>query len=306
MFEWIHRRTKNRQQSIFVCGLVGILINIAIATVKILFGLLSHTVAITADGVNNFFDATSAVVASISAKVSAKEADAEHPYGHGRVEYIAALIIAFVIVTVGFELLKTSISSFFDDERSAFGLFEAVMMTLAVLVKVWIIKYNKDVDRRYDSSVCRAVAQDARNDVYSGLIILLCLTLDYAFGHSFEAVGGVLLSAYIMQSGYRIAKDMIGILLGTSPGGELQDRMESILKSDKRIFHVHNWRMHDYGTDRIFCSVNVCMRGDETLLEAHDLIDALESRILEETGVVVSIHIDPYESEDKISGAHGE
>ncbi|MDO4754112.1 MAG: cation diffusion facilitator family transporter, partial [Bacillota bacterium] len=243
--------------------------------------------------INNFFDAATSVVATVSAKISAKEADAEHPYGHGRAEYISALMISFLIVVVGFELLKTSISCLFYGERGLFGYVEIGFMILAVIVKVWIIKYNTYIDRKFDSAVNRAVAQDAKNDVFSGLMILLCLFLEWSTGYRFEVLGGILLSLYVIFSGYRIAKDMVGILLGTSPTAQMLEKMETILSANERIHRVHNWKMHEYGPGRRYCSVNVCMRGSETLFEAHELIDSLERQVLDETGVEITIHIDP-------------
>lgn len=288
---------QNRDKSIFVSGLIGIILNVLLAGGKILLGLLSHSISITADGINNFFDATSAIVATISAKISSKAADAEHPYGHGRAEYISALIIAFIIVLVGFELLKSSISALFGERKSAFGTLEIGFMIFAVIVKVWIIKYNTYIDKRFDSPINRAVAEDSRNDVYSGLLILFCLFLEVFLDYPFEVVGGVILSIYIISSGYKIAKDMVGILLGSSPTEEMLTRLEVILSESDRIYRVHNWRMHEYGPGRQYCSVNVCMRGDETLYDAHELIDRLEKRVLDETSVEITIHIDPIDCE---------
>lgn len=288
---------QNRDKSIFVSGLVGIVLNIFLAGGKILLGLLSHSISITADGINNFFDAASAIVATVSAKISAKEADAEHPYGHGRAEYISAMIIAFIIVLVGFELLKSSLSAFFCERQSAFGTTEIGFMIFAVIVKVWIIKYNTYIDKRFDSPINRAVAEDSRNDVYSSLLILSCLFLELFFDYPFEILGGVILSVYIISSGYKIAKDMIGILLGSSPTKDMLERLEAILSESDRVYRVHNWRMHEYGPGRRYCSVNVCMRGEETLYDAHELIDRLEKRVLDETGVEITIHIDPIECE---------
>lgn len=279
-------------------GVIGILINAFLATIKIILGVLSKSIAMTADGVNNFFDATSSVVITVSSRVSVKEADAEHPYGHGRAEYIASLVIAFIIVLVGFELLKSSLVSLLGKESSTFGVTEMAWMAIAVIVKIWIVQYNIYVYKKYDSSVNRAVAQDAKNDVYGGLLIFLCFLLEKGTGYRFEAIGGMLLSGYIMFSGYHIAKDMVGILLGTSPTEETLKMLESILYSDDRIYSVHNWRMHDYGPGRHYCSVNVSMLGRETLHEAHALIDDLEQRVKRETGIEMTIHIDPVEADD--------
>lgn len=276
-----------------MCGIIGISLNLLLSVVKIVTGVFSHSVSITADGVNNLFDATSSAIQSVSAKVSAKEADAEHPYGHGRFEYISALLISFIIVLVGFELLKNSVHSLFRGREGHFGAFEIGMMTLAVLVKIWIIKYNRYIDRNYNSTVSRAVAQDALNDVYSGLLILLCLVVERLSGYRFEVVGGLILSGYIMLSGYKMARDMVGILLGTIPSDELRETMERIIRNHERIYSVHNWRMHDYGVERLYCSVNVSMKGTETLLEAHTLIDRVETEVRDATGVELTIHIDP-------------
>lgn len=295
LLDKVTNKEESRERGIFVSGLIGIVINTIFSAVKIVMGAVSGSIAISADGVNNLFDASSAVIASISAKVSAKKADKEHPYGHGRFEYISALVIGLIIVLVGVELMKRSFVAIRSGERGSFGAAEIVIMTVSVVVKMWIVGYNKFVDKKYDSAVNVAVAVDAKNDVAGSLLILACLVIEMNWGHAVEPFGGLVLSGYVMFSGYGVLRDMVNKLLGTEPTSELKKEMERILRSDDRIKDVTHWHMHEYGVGEIYATVDVSMRADKTLKEAHDVIDVFEKQVQSELGVHLTIHVDPIE-----------
>lgn len=286
-----------REKAIFKSGIVGIVVNFLLAGVKILLGLGAGVVSLTADGVNNFFDAASSIVAVVSARASAKEADEEHPFGHGRAEYVSALIVAFIIVIVGFELAKASFGRLISGRVPVIGFLEISVMAVAVVVKLVMIIYNRRLEVLFDSHVNRAVASDSLNDALGGVIIIIAFIGMRWISFPLEALAGMILSGYIMYSGYSIAKDMVAMLLGKGPSREILDGIYKIIETEPMVEGVHDCHIHDYGIGGHTGSLHVEIDSRWSLVEAHNAIDSLEEKIMEELSVLVTIHIDPIERE---------
>lgn len=289
---------KARESYTLLAGIVGIFCNALMFVSKLVIGILTQSIAIIGDAINNFSDVSSSLVAVLSAKVSSKEADENHPFGHGRFEYIASLIIAFIIVLVGFEVLKRSVGKIIAPANPEFSVWGLAIMIGALLLKLWMFQFNRYVGKRFDSPVNFAVAADSMNDVLGTAAIVLSIALGPFTLLPLDGIAGVIVSLYIMYSGYRMGREMIDHLMGTAPSPETVAQMIGILRSDSRILDVHHCKMHDYGVGQIVCSVHVDMDETQSFVQAHDVIDRLEQRVQREMGIDLVIHIDPVRCTD--------
>lgn len=293
MFKFLEKRYKKKEEIILISGILGIVLNSILSAFKIVIGILSNSIAITADGFNNFFDVTSSVVAVVSAKFSSKKADDNHPFGHGRFEYISALVIAFIIVIAGFEILRKSYDKLFVAVETQYGLLEIILMGLAVVVKIWMVRYNRYIAKKYSSHVNAAVASDSRNDALSGIAIFICLLFGRYVDYPLDAIAGLILSVYIMYSGYLIARDMMYVLLGAKPSDELVEQIKRVLASEEMIKNVHDIYVHDYGMGHAHCTAHVGIPSHVSLIDAHTAVDQLEKKVKAEIGVDITLHVDP-------------
>lgn len=293
MFKLLEKCCTKKEDVILVSGILGIVLNSLLSAIKITFGWFSNSIAITADGFNNFFDVTASLVAVISAKFSAKKADDNHPFGHGRFEYISALVIAFIIVIAGFEILRKSYDKLFLPVESQYGILEIIILAIAVVVKIWMVRYNRYIAKKYGSHVNAAVASDSLNDVFSGIAIFICLLLGLYVNFPLDAIAGLILSVYIMYSGYLIARDMMYVLLGAKPSDELVEQIKRILASEEMIKNVHDIYVHDYGMGHAHCTAHVGILSHVSLIDAHNAVDRLEKKVKAEIGVDITLHVDP-------------
>lgn len=287
-----------RRRAIFLSGIVGTILNIILAAAKLSAGMIIGSISITADGVNNLFDSVSSVMASVSAKVSVKEPDEEHPYGHGRFEYIAALIVSFVVVVVGFEILQESIARLFGKSPSVQTIWGAVLMAASVLVKIWMVVYNKALAKKYDSPVNSAIATDSFGDAIAGIVITQSLAIMYFVDLPLDAISGIVLAVYIMYSGYQIAREMIAELMGTTAAPEVLEKIEKIILADPDVLGMHDCYIHNYGSDVSVGSVHVEIDSRQDLVSAHETVDRLEEMIMEKFGIEITMHIDPVTADE--------
>lgn len=282
-----------RKKYSYLSGILGIICNIILFIIKLVIGIITGSMAITADAFNNLSDTGSSIVTVIGTKLGSASADKEHPFGHGRYEYIASLIVSFIIVIVGFELLKSSFIKIISPQKISLSFLPAIILILTLIVKIWMFSYNRYMGKKINSNLLMAAAYDSRNDVLTTLAVIISAVVDSFIPFSIDGYSGTLISLYIMYSGYRISKDTIGIILGTQPDKALYDNINNIILENDIITGVHDLVIHDYGPGRIMASVHAEVPADCDIIKIHDIIDTAESRIEKELNVHTVIHMDP-------------
>lgn len=280
-------------------GILGIICNGFLFTVKLVIGLLMNSVAIISDAINNLSDMGSSLVVLIGAKLSNRRPDKEHPFGHGRLEYISALIVSFLIMIVGFELLRTSIEKIVVPEPVSMNWGLLAILCVSMLVKVWMFLYNRYIGEKINSSVQKAAAYDSINDVIAtGAVVLSAMAGHFLSGWPVDGVVGTGVSLLVMYTGFGIAKDTIGMLLGTPPAPELVQQLNDMIMEGEGIVGVHDLIIHDYGPGRVMASAHAEVPDDINIVRIHEIIDTVEQHIHEETGVTIVIHMDPISIND--------
>ena len=276
-----------------LCGAVGIFLNVLLFAGKFFAGTLSGSIAITADAFNNLSDAGSSVITLLGFRLGGQKPDPEHPFGHGRFEYISSLIVSFIILIVGFELLKTSADKVIHPDEMAFSIPLMCILAASVLVKLWMYSYYNYIAKTISSSVMKATARDSLNDVVSTSAVIAATILGQFLPFPTDGIIGVAVALFIMYGGFSMAKETIDLLLGTTPSPELVKQIESIAMTGKDIVGVHDLIVHDYGPGRVFASLHAEVPDDGNIIALHETIDMLERKILSETGVRTVIHMDP-------------
>lgn len=277
-----------------LCGIVGIFLNLLLFAGKFFAGLLSGSIAVTADAFNNLSDAGSSVVSLVSFRISEQKPDAKHPYGHGRIEYVAGLIISAVIIIMAYELIKDSVGKIIHPEETEWSVVVLVILIASILVKCYMAFYNARLGKRYDAAALRATAIDSLSDCVATTVVLLCTVLSHIFGWKIDGYAGVLVGGFILLAGIRAAKEVINPLLGEPPEKEYVDSIEQlVLAFDPAILGVHDLMVHDYGPGRRVISLHAEVPAEGNVLELHDIIDNLEHSLSKELGCVATIHMDP-------------
>lgn len=276
-----------------LAGIIGIICNMILFSTKLTIGFLMNSIAISSDAFNNLSDIGSSMVALIGAKLSGKDPDFEHPYGHGRFEYIASLIISFIIMLVGIELLKSSFDKVLNPEPITFNPILIAILVLSILIKVWMFSYNRYIGHKIDSGVNRATAADSLNDVIATSAVVLTTLIGHVFELYLDGYAGVVVSLLIIYAGFQIAKDTVNVLLGMSPSEEVVEAINTIIKGNSNIVGVHDLKVHDYGPGRTVASVHAELSDQTNLVKAHSIIDGLEKKIFKELGIDIVIHVDP-------------
>lgn len=274
-------------------GVVGIICNIFLFSVKLSSGLIMNSIGIISDAFNNLSDTGSSVISMLAVKLSNRRPDREHPFGHGRMEYIASLIVSFIIMIVGFQLLNTSYRKIVNPQPVEFNFVLIFLLSLSVLIKVWMYFYNRYIGRVISSSVNFATAMDSLNDVIATSAVILSTVAGHFLSVNIDGYIGCAVSLMVMYSGFGIARDTIGLLLGTQPGKEVVDKLESIILSGEGVVGVHDLIVHDYGPGRIFASAHAEVPDDIDIIKTHEVIDGIEQSVYEEMGITLVIHMDP-------------
>lgn len=283
-----------------LCGAVGIALNIILFIAKYFAGLLTSSIAITADAFNNLSDAGSSVITLIGFKISGKRDDDEHPFGHGRVEYIAGLIVSLAIIMMGFDLAKTSISKIIAPESVEFRLISVVILAISIVVKLYMCYYNRKISQKINSVAMKATATDSLSDVFATSAVLAAMLIAHFTGWNIDAWVGVLVSLMILWAGYCAARDTISPLLGNPPDPEFVRQVDTIVRSYKGIWGVHDLMVHDYGAGRIMISLHAEVPADGDLMHLHDLIDTIERRLKAELRCEAVIHMDPISTNNSL------
>lgn len=282
-----------------MAGMVGIVCNLALFAAKLAIGAISGSVSITADAVNNLSDASASIVTLIGFKLAEKPADAAHPYGHARFEYLSGLAVAVLIIVIGVELARGSIAKIFHPAPVSFSAALVVVLLLSILVKLWMAHFNKTVGRRIDSDTLAATAADSRNDVLTTSAVLLACVIGKATNLMIDGYAGLLVALFILWSGAGLVRETIDPLLGEAPNGELVKMVGREIMSYDKVLGLHDLMVHDYGPGRRFASVHVEMDSREDVLVCHEIIDNIERDFLERHNLHMVVHYDPIVTGDE-------
>lgn len=280
-------------------GAVGIALNALLALFKLIFGSAAHSIAVVADGVNNLFDAVSSIISLIGFKISGKPADKEHPFGHGRVEYVSALTLAFFILITGVELIKGSVDKFTNPEPTVFSVPAAVTLAVSIAAKLWLALFNRSIGRRIDSVAVNAVFADSIGDIAATSCSLIALIASGFTSLPVDAVMGIIVACFVIFTGIGIIRDTMGPLLGEPPGKETVDKLQKLVLSHDGIIGIHDIVLNSYGHSRVIGSLHAEVPADADLLTAHDMIDLIEREVREKLGIELSIHMDPIMVDDE-------
>ena len=302
-----YQNTKNasvREKYGYLGSATGIIINIILALSKYLIGTLTNSIAITADAINNFSDSVSCVITLISFKMANIKPDKEHPFGHGRIEYVAALIVGFIVELMGYELIKSSIEKIKNPESVVFSVPAVVVLLLSIGGKLWLAVFNRYLGKQIDSAAMSAVFTDCIGDITATSVTLIALVLSIFTDLPIDGYMGIVVSLFILYAGFGILKESIGIILGRPPSKELVDELVEFIMSHEEILGIHDLVIHSYGETRIFASIHTEIAADGDLIQAHDVIDTIEKNVMEKFGIELVIHMDPIVTNDETVEKH--
>jgi len=281
-----------------LAGKVGIATNFLLFLIKITVGTLFHSISITADAVNNLSDSGSSVVTLIGFKISGKPADADHPYGHARMEYISGLIVSFVIVILGFQLAQTSVDKIIHPQTAQFSWLTIIVLVVSILIKLWQCLFYRKVGMTIDSSALVATSFDSRNDILATTSVLIATVVTAITGFNLDGYMGVVVALFIMFSGGKLIMDTVSPLLGNAPSEELVRKIYKKIQSYDGIVGMHDLNVHNYGVGKRFASVHCEVSAEQDIMVSHDIIDNIERDFLKDMDIHMVIHLDPVITDD--------
>lgn len=282
-----------------LCAGFGILLNVMLSVLKFLAGVMSKSVALTADAMNNLSDAASSIVTLLGFKLGAKKADKNHPFGHGRLEYVAGLIIAGIILIMGFELALSSIRGILNPEKTEFSLIPAMIMIASILVKFYMYFYNHRTSKLISSPALDATAKDSLGDMISTAVAFASLVLGIWTDLPVDGIGGLIVSVFILNAGREAAQDTIDPLLGLPPEKEFVDGIEETVLAHEIVIGIHDLIVHDYGPGRRIISLHAEVPGNRNIFDIHDEIDVIEFELAQKFNCWATIHMDPIDTENQ-------
>ncbi|MBR2915385.1 MAG: cation transporter [Clostridia bacterium] len=282
-----------------LCGIVGICLNVLLFAIKFIAGTLSGAISIMADAFNNLSDAGTSVITLIGFKLSGSKPDSDHPFGHGRYEYITALMVAMLIMLMGFELATESISKIITPAQVEFSYITIIILGISVLIKLYMAFYNRAVHKKINSPSLSATAADSLSDCIATTVILGSMIISKVWDVNIDAWCGLAVSAFILYNGFKAAKETISPLLGQPPEKEFVDSIEAIVLSEECVHGIHDLVVHDYGPGRVMISLHAEVPADADMLETHDAIDNIERRLRQELNCEAVIHMDPILTDDE-------
>ena len=281
-------------------GWVGIVLNLFLSAIKLFVGTISGSIAITADALNNFSDAGSQVITLISFKMASKPADRDHPFGHTRIEYIASMIVSFLILMVGVELFRESARGIIDPSSDAvFSDLTLIILGISIVAKVWLFFFNRSVGKKIDSSVMIATAADSISDAGATAAVLASALVSRFFGIRTDAYMGLLVSILIFVAGFRILNETKNFLIGSAPDPEVIHNIEAVCKDYAEILGIHDMVVHNYGPNNTVASFHAEVDGSANVFDTHDVIETVERRLWEELKVRATVHRDPIVTDDE-------
>lgn len=276
-----------------LAGAAGIVTNLLLFTLKIIVGTLTGSISITADAVNNLSDSGSSIVTLIGFKISGKPADARHPYGHARMEYVSGLIVSIIIMFLGLELIQDSIHKIIYPQASRFSWITAAVLIVSILLKLWQCMFYRKLGRRISSDAILASSDDSRNDILATSGVLAAAVISYITGFDLDGYMGTAIALFIIISGIKLIYSTVSPLLGTAPSHEMVDSIYKKILSYDGVSGLHDLTVHNYGVSRYFASVHCEVPADQDIMVSHDIIDNIERDFLKDMGIHLVIHLDP-------------
>lgn len=290
---------QNRQKAGTVGSVTGLAVNILLAVMKILLGTITGSVAVTADGFNNLSDAGGSLVALVSVRLAQKPYDKDHPFGHGRIEYIGALGVGVLIVVFAVELFKSAVESIIHPEMPVFSVVAVICLIAGILFKLFLWRVYRYIGTEYDNPAMIAAGSDSLSDVMATSAVLIAIVIAMLFGINLDGYIGLLVALLVLKAGGGVLKDMIDRLLGGKPDKELGKKVIDMLLSYDGINGIHDFVLHDYGPGRCMASVHAEVDADCNIVEIHEVIDHAESDILKMLNIPICIHMDPIVTGDE-------
>lgn len=279
-------------------GIVGIFSNLFLFVIKLMIGTIVHSVSIQADGVNNLTDAGSNIISILSFHLANKPADKDHPFGHERTETIASLFVGILILVLGFETAKESISKVIHPGSIDFRIASVIILLISIIVKFWMYAYNKKLSKTYDSSLLEATALDSISDVCGTTAVLVSTLLSPVLHFNLDGYMGIVVSGIILYGAYGLLRDMINSLIGEAPDPELVHNIVDRIMAHPAILGVHDMMLHNYGPNKIFASAHVEVDSSKDIFETHDHIDNIEREVKENMNIDLVLHMDPVKVND--------
>ena len=291
--------TEVRTRYGMLASVVGIFCKVLLFSVKLAIGLILSSLAVTADAFNNLSDAASSIISFVGVKMAGKPADAEHPFGHGRIEYIAALIVSFLVIEVGFTFFKSSISKIMHPEEITFDPVPFIILILSILVKLWMAFFNNKLGKRIDSKVMLATAADSLGDVITTSATVISIVICHFTSINVDAIAGLIVSGIVIWSGVSIAKDTLEPLIGQRVPSELYQKITDMVESYEGIVGAHDLIVHNYGPNRSMATIHAEVPNDVSIEASHEIIDRIERDAKKELNILLVIHMDPVEMRDE-------
>jgi len=283
----------------YLGGLVGIILNLILFATKLIIGIISNSIAVTADAFNNLSDVASSVITILGFKLASKPPDKEHPFGHGRLEYISGLIVSFLVILVGFEFIKTSFDKIIHPSKVIFSLIPFILILISIGFKIWISGFNKTLGKAINSSALKASSTDALSDVFSSSCVAISLLLSIWIDFPLDGYIGILVSLVIIYAGYSLIRKTINPLLGEAPDTDLVKGLHEKLLSYDYITGAHDLVIHNYGPGRCMGSIHAEVPCDISIVKIHEIIDRAEKEISDEFSLYLVIHMDPINTTDE-------
>ena len=280
-------------------GTVGIILNLFLFATKFSVGIITSAISVTADAFNNLSDAGSSIITLLGFKLSGQKPDNEHPFGHGRIEYISGLIVSLIILIVAFELVKSSIGKIIHPEEVMVSALTFVFLSLSIVIKLYMFAYNMIYGKKIGSTAMKATAIDSISDTVATTVVLICYILYAVFKIKIDAYAGIAVGLFIAYAGYKTLRETISPLLGQTPDPEFVKEIETIVRSNESVIGIHDMIVHDYGPTRIFVSLHAEVPCDKDILYLHECIDDIENEIKTKLNCEVSIHMDPVDTNDE-------
>lgn len=288
-----------RQAYGMLCGFVGICFNVLLFIGKFAAGTISHSIAITADAFNNLSDAGSSIITLIGFKMAGQKPDPDHPFGHGRIEYISGLLVSVLILFMAFELLQSSVTKILHPEELSFSPLIVVILMVSILVKFYMSFYNRKIGKKINSTAMMATATDSLSDTLSTTVVLVATLVSYFTGFAIDGYCGVLVGLFICYAGINAAKDTISPLLGQAPDPEFVEQINDIVMSHDGVIGIHDLIVHNYGPGRVLISLHAEVPADGDILTMHDMIDLIEHELRDSLHCNAVIHMDPISTNDE-------
>lgn len=280
-------------------GTIGIFTNIFLSLCKIISGLIFSNVSITADGINNLSDAANSIITLIGFKLASKPADKDHPFGHARYEYLTGMIISFLIMFLGFSLLKEAITKIFNPEEIKFSMLLIIILSISIIIKLWLYFFNKKIANKINSITIMATAKDSLNDVISTSTVLVSILAEHFLKIKIDGFTGTLVSLFVIYSGYQLINEALSPLLGEAPKEDLVKLIEEEIPKYPTVIGIHDLVVHNYGQNKCFITVHVEIPAKQDILISHDIVDNIEMDFYKKYNLHLVIHMDPVETENK-------